>query len=97
MSRLIDADALLNILERERKEHDEYGLSQRADGITDAIMDIIDAPTIEPQRMRGKWIQQTNPQKECYGYYECNICGTASYERDNYCAFCGADMRGEEK
>lgn len=57
---------------------------------------ILNALSVQPQRMRGKWVQQTNPQKECYGYYECNICGTASYERGNYCAFCGADMREGE-
>lgn len=95
MSRLIDADTLLNILERERKEHDEYGLSQRADGITDAIMDIIDAPTIEPQRIRGTWIRNDN------GTYSCSVCQSWIPEEQHYyaqyCLHCGADMRGNKK
>ena len=86
--RLIDADALLNILERERKEHEEYGLSQRADGITDAIMDVIDAPTIEPKRMRGKWI------KLFAWRYICSKCGDWWTDgKFHYCPNCGADMR----
>ena len=101
--RLIDADALLNILERERKEHEEYGLSQRADGITDAIMDIIDAPTIEPQKMRGRWVgvdydgyADGNP---VYYTWECSVCNCLVEDEEptwDFCPNCGADMRGTE-
>lgn len=58
--RTIDADALIDVLKREEKEDDEYGLTQRADGITDAIMAVMDAPTIEPQR----WIPVTEAMPE---------------------------------
>ena len=99
--RLIDADALIKVLKREEKEHDEYGLTQRADGITDAIMDVIDAPTIEPQKMKGRW------ETDAYGAMDdgeylvtrCNVCGTA-YEyghNDRYCGFCGAAMEAQNE
>lgn len=95
MSRLIDADALIEVLKREEKENDEYGLTQRADGITDAIMDVIDAPTIEPQRMRGKWVGGE------LGH--CSVCGHEGNASDiwngckgMFCPNCGAEMRGTE-
>ena len=45
MGRLIDADRLLEILEREEVYHSD--LPQRADGVRDAIMDVISAPTVD--------------------------------------------------
>ena len=47
--RLIDGDALLTILEGEREYHEKNGLQIRADGVMDAIMDVISAPTIQPE------------------------------------------------
>lgn len=98
--RLIDGDALIEVLKREEKENDEYGLTQRADGITDAIMDVIDAPTIEPQRMRGKWI----PQGWNDTYCKCSCCDAVYVTAEipyNYCPNCGSynggtDMRETE-
>lgn len=105
MSRLIDADALIEVLKREEKEDDEYGLTQRADGITDAIMAVMDAPTIEPQRMRGQWIpiQRGFFNKEVT-QVKCDQCGNlldligvnCGRGDTNFCPNCGADMRGTE-
>lgn len=47
--RLIDADALLEILKREEVYLRKNQADERADGILDAIMDAEDAPTIEPR------------------------------------------------
>lgn len=43
--RLIDADRLLEILKREEAYHSD--LPQRADGVRDAIMDVISAPSVD--------------------------------------------------
>lgn len=45
MHKLIDADRLLEILEREEEYHSD--IPTRADGIRDAIMDVISAPTVD--------------------------------------------------
>lgn len=47
--RLIDADALLEILKREEVYLRKNQADERADGILDAIMDTEDAYTIEPK------------------------------------------------
>lgn len=47
--RLIDANALLEILKREDAYLRKNQADKRADGILDAIMDAEDAPTIEPK------------------------------------------------
>ena len=44
--RLIDADALLKILEQDAADNDEWDTS-RADGVRDAIMCVLEAPTID--------------------------------------------------
>lgn len=43
--RLIDADALIEILKREEAYNSD--IPQRADGNRDAIMDVLSAPTID--------------------------------------------------
>ena len=56
------------------------------------------APTIEPQRKKGKWIPVTNGR----GGFECDQCHNyaPSYQDgvewlSGFCPNCGADMRGE--
>ena len=80
MSRLIDADAL---------ERDGWQMSRtvRVDKDTMEIQTRKpkDFPTIEPQRIRGKWIV----------HYECPKCGELTKDFTEHCQFCGADMRGQ--
>lgn len=45
-------------------------------------------PTIEPQRMRGRWVIVD-------GSVRCSECGNPNMEYD-FCPYCGADMRGTE-
>ena len=56
------------------------------------IMEYInDLPSVEPKRKKGKWIDTGSGQ-------ECSECHEIQYGYDNFryfCAFCGADMRGE--
>lgn len=43
--RLIDSEPLLDMLEREENENED--IPNRSDGIRDAIIDILNAPTVE--------------------------------------------------
>jgi hypothetical protein len=51
--------------------------------------DIADAPTIElPERKKGTWGADG----------ECPFCGyLRQWDDDNFCANCGADLRGEQE
>ena len=90
--RTIDADALYKNLNDIRKE--EVLLHGRMNNkycctLSTALYEIENAPTIEPERKKGKWT------KDC----ACEICGFKPwYERDihtlSFCPNCGADMRG---
>lgn len=93
--RAIDADAL-------QKEY-----MHEHDGKRLMLIDV--APTIEPQRKKGKWIDTTQGD-----HYKCSCCGTraafwfneensSGWEKDmsewlsDFCPNCGADMtEGEE-
>lgn len=59
--------------------------------LAEALREWIDAqPTIEPQRIRGRW--------KTFGwngvYCECSECGNTCSYQFNFCPNCGADMRG---
>lgn len=87
--RAIDADELLTAFPVD----DEPTLTKSC-----VRMTIQHMPTIEPERIRGKWVN--------YGEGECcDQCGRYPYDdgefhilgwRSNFCPHCGADMRGEE-
>lgn len=54
--------------------------------------DIIDnAPTVEPERPKGEW------QITKAGYAKCPYCRCEREIPENFCGYCGADMRGNEK
>ena len=82
MSRLIDADALIAQMEADAEQMEEPIAKMFAYA---AISDIKHAPTIEPERKTGKWVNNTN------GTYECSECG-CKHGRSNYCPNCGAMM-----
>lgn len=73
-------------------------------GWNDAIDSIIDnAPTIEPEREKGKWIPQDHNKTTGYAttlvyyYSKCSECGHTGDFSMNFCPNCGADMRGEKE
>ena len=79
--RLIDADALLKAI-----------IQMSLDG--NVFDRIHEAPTIEPQRKKGKWINAQYPFSkcsicECYFDTENNI--------GNFCPNCGAEMEGQDE
>ena len=83
--RMIDADALIKTLETTSIFPTPAWLR--------AV--IIDAPTIDPQRKRGKWIKHIDDLFPAESTLECNVC---HHEQpitidDNFCPNCGADMR----
>lgn len=85
MSRAIDADALEP--DADNYEGDYWAVS---------IVQIHNAPTIEPERKKGKWIEH-NPHKWGLGIvFECSECGEKiDCEPSNFCPNCGARMEGE--
>lgn len=87
MSRLIDADALMKELEREVELADDWKTAHEIANVVKYF------PTIEPQRMRGRWIP-TEPDEPCF--YQCSICRRLNDEKDNFCKNCGAKMEGTE-
>ena len=62
--------------------------------VVDVCEAICTAPTIEPQRKKGMWIEH-NPHKWGLGIvFECSECGEKiDCEPSNFCPNCGADMR----
>lgn len=57
-------------------------------------------PAIEPERKTGKWMPQDLNKSDglvatlMYYYPRCSVCGHSGEFTDNYCSYCGADMRG---
>lgn len=100
--RAIDADALMKELEREVELADDWKTAHEIANVVKYF------PTIEPQRMRGRWIGCGNSD-----HWKCSVCGTRAafwfneensceWELDmsewlsDFCPNCGADMRGTE-
>ena len=89
----IDADNLIQLLEREAKHLDSRGFALRADGIQDAIMDIYDAePADVRENVHGEWIHYDGE----FDYdFECSECGYSVWDNSNFCPNCGCSMKGE--
>lgn len=51
-------------------------------------------PTVEPQRMRGRWIDKSEGRIEGAWPY-CSVCDDMSVERYDFCPNCGAWMGGQ--
>ena len=71
---------------------------------------IMALPSVQPQRMRGKWVEKTvaeNPKSagiEEWQSCKCNNCGRYDtrpylyyFIEPNYCSYCGAEMEGAEE
>ena len=109
--RLIDADALKERYENHRKlyckNRIEFKLlsekdKARVDELDNCIADILNAPTIEPERKKGKWILVEESIK--IAAYKCSECGRSVWTDRGYDVMkdypychCGAEMRGEQE
>ena len=88
--RLIDANALKRKAQREATDAWKLNIKARVETVINQFIDWIDAaPTIEPERKTGKWIDG-----------KCNKCGThapywamaSTYYLSEYCPHCGARL-----
>lgn len=98
--RTIDANALIEQMEADAEHIDDPICKMFAYA---AVSDVKHAPTIEPKKMRGKWVKEnivltSNPQQYLW---HCSSCMAVVHGRTvailpNFCPSCGADMRGTE-
>ena len=89
--RAIDADVLIEKIRKLPNAGIRWFVS--AEAVFDAILN---APTIEPQQKKGRWILVKGSNGK--DYHKCSEC---LHTQDitgvkNYCAVCGANMRGEQ-
>ena len=84
--RTIDGDALIARLE-------EWNTSDSTDKAlyNFTLHRILEQPTIEPERKKGKWINVRHDNVA-----ECDKCGITGRAWMNFCFDCGADMREPE-
>ena len=89
--RAIDADALIADIKECIEAKDSNYEWEQVEGLEVSLSCVDDAPTIEPERKKGKWIDTGSGQ-------ECSECHEIQYGYDSFryfCTFCGEDMRGE--
>ena len=69
-------------------------------GIVDALDAIEQLPSVQPERPTGEWIQKPRYEDDEYPdaqpNLKCPFCGyeIGWYDMGNYCARCGADLKG---
>lgn len=101
--RMIDADALIDRMYHDAFETDtdmqkwDSGCWIRYKMFENAIDD---APTIDIDRPKGEWIMHIDDLFPCESTQECSVCHVEQLingNDDNFCPYCGADMRKESK
>ena len=96
MDDLISRQAAIDALIRKTRPHDNGDgtttICVMSEGLVREV--ITDLPTAEPRT--GKWLSVFVDGLGFNGLmFECSECGKRSAGRTNFCAYCGADMRGE--
>ena len=102
--RAIDADALLDGYKHmgyDPTDHPEdscmEGWCKGFNAAVDHCMyHVIHAPTITPERKRGRWIHHSRWELDGECPYECDQCGMGSEVDYHYCMRCGAEMSEDE-
>lgn len=97
--RLIDADALDDLIESHLQKHK---ISRYDRDLILHYTDVEMAPTIEAEPVkRGKWIYNEKYPNAHYGFLECSECEQRLWVRYdipiNYCPRCGAKMEAENE
>ena len=101
--RPIDADALIEKIRKLPTAGMHWWVS--AEGVFKIILE---APTIEPERKKGKWKEKHHAYSdeedviEEWQSCQCSVCGRYDtrpymyyFSEPRYCSWCGADMRGD--
>ena len=97
--RLIDADALIDIL---RKSHESHATNSREESLLDRDIRLVKEqakyhPIIIEEPKQGEWID-TGEAIDDDIEVKCSLCGEELYWLANFCPNCGARMReGDEK
>lgn len=101
--RLIDADALLKKIE-EDAEFYLVGDDENSMAVGGALLSVMEQiktmPTIEPQRMRGRWIDGYLNEYHTARIATCSCCGydgVPAVKEYNFCPNCGAWMEGQDE
>lgn len=70
----------------------------------DVVFEEIPAPSAQPERKTGKWINRKDEDYCGGGYAKCSVCGHKfswgaffGLDEFRFCPDCGAEMKGEEK
>ena len=94
--RLIDANALFEILKEQREKETGAYSKGRNNGINVAIGAIRNeqiCPTVDAvEVVHGRWEQARYTEAPLY---ICSQCGKPEYKQHNYCPNCGAKMDGD--
>lgn len=98
MSDYIDRQATIDALDALCDRECEYSKQQRgfmcgACRLGSAFDVIDELPSVQPQRMKGKWKQAD--KNEPY-FVQCSVCRYMTDNESDFCPNCGADMRGED-
>ena len=93
--RAIDGDALKRKMQRVATEAWKMKITAKVETIMNQFIDFIEEqPTIEPERKKGKWIDDCTCSS-CYWTHE-DSNGFALLTHYSFCPNCGADMREGE-
>ena len=66
---------------------------------TNIAKELAKLPSVQPKRMRGKWIDVNDGKWNTIEVLKCSVCGEIDnrmYKTDKFCPNCGANMRGDE-
>ena len=106
--RLIDADALIEVVEKSMAENPHKDKMQRGMHTHEHkyfLTLLAGAPTIQPEPQEGEWVYGEDSTADCVDGYRCSQCGffvpwdynhkLIDYINDYaYCPNCGAKMKG---
>lgn len=103
ISRQAVIDRINKLIDVEKKQGtDDWGYGRERVNAYEAMLHFVGSeylhPSVEPERPHGKWIRVIDPDVNAWtGGHTCSECGRACVQMSmNYCANCGADMRGEQ-
>ena len=87
--------AIEAVLDRCPSDYDSEYECGYYDALKEAVPMLIHVPSVQPQRMRGRWEYLDYGG---VGNYHCSACRRICINKGDYafCPFCGADMRGKE-